>query len=67
MTNCGERIACPTSIAGAGSSPSNCGGYGDACTACTAFRDANSAALMIANDRLLATNAALLTVYREGK
>jgi acyl-CoA dehydrogenase len=31
------------------------------------LRDATSAALMIANDRLLATNAALLTVYREGK
>ena len=31
------------------------------------FRDAHSAALMIANDRLLATNAALLLVYREGK
>ena len=31
------------------------------------LRDAHSAALMIANDRLLATNAALLLVYREGK
>ena len=31
------------------------------------LRDAYSAALMIANDRLLATNAALLLVYREGK
>ncbi len=31
------------------------------------LRDAHSAALMIANDRLLATNAALLTVHREGK
>jgi acyl-CoA dehydrogenase len=30
------------------------------------LRDAHSAALMIANDRLLATNAALLLVYREG-
>jgi acyl-CoA dehydrogenase len=31
------------------------------------LRDAHSAALMIANDRLHATNAALLLVYREGK
>ena len=31
------------------------------------LRDAHSAALMIANDRLLATNAALLSVYREAK
>jgi acyl-CoA dehydrogenase len=31
------------------------------------LRDAHSAALMIANDRLLATNSALLLVYREGK
>ena len=31
------------------------------------LRDAYSAALMIANDRLHATNAALLLVYREGK
>jgi len=31
------------------------------------LRDANSAALMIANDRILATNAALLLVHREGK
>jgi len=31
------------------------------------LRDAHSAALMIANDRLLATNAALLLVHREGK
>ncbi len=31
------------------------------------LRDACSAELMIANDRLLATNAALLLVYREGK
>jgi len=31
------------------------------------LRDAQSAALMIANDRLHATNAALLLVYREGK
>jgi hypothetical protein len=31
------------------------------------LRDAHSAALMIANDRLLATNAALLLVYREAK
>ena len=31
------------------------------------LRDAHSAALMIANDRLLANNAALLLVYREGK
>jgi acyl-CoA dehydrogenase len=31
------------------------------------LRDAYSAALIIANDRLLATNAALLLVYREGK
>jgi len=31
------------------------------------LRDAHSAALMIANDRLYATNAALLLVYREGK
>jgi acyl-CoA dehydrogenase len=30
------------------------------------LRDAHSAALMIANDRLHATNAALLTVHREG-
>lgn len=30
------------------------------------LRDTHSAALMIANDRLLATNAALLLVYREG-
>jgi acyl-CoA dehydrogenase len=29
------------------------------------LRDANSAALMIANDRILATNASLLTVYRD--
>jgi len=42
---------------------SNCGPYSVA----RHLRDANSAALMIANDRLLATNAALLTVYREGK
>jgi acyl-CoA dehydrogenase len=32
-----------------------------------ALRDAYSAALMIANDRLHATNAALLLVHREGK
>jgi acyl-CoA dehydrogenase len=31
------------------------------------LRDAHSAALMIANDRLHATNAALLLVHREGK
>jgi acyl-CoA dehydrogenase len=31
------------------------------------LRDAYSATLMIANDRLHATNAALLLVYREGK
>jgi len=31
------------------------------------LRDAHSAALMIANDRLQATNAALLLVHREGK
>jgi acyl-CoA dehydrogenase len=31
------------------------------------LRDAHSAAIMIANDRLHATNAALLLVYREGK
>ncbi len=31
------------------------------------LRDAHSAALMIANDRMHATNAALLLVYREGK
>ncbi|MCU1338398.1 MAG: acyl-CoA dehydrogenase [Bryobacterales bacterium] len=31
------------------------------------LRDAHSAPLMIANDRLHATNAALLLVYREGK
>jgi len=31
------------------------------------LRDAHSAALMIANDRLRATNAALLLVHREGK
>jgi acyl-CoA dehydrogenase len=31
------------------------------------LRDAQSAVLMIANDRLHATNAALLTVHREGK
>src|SRR6185437_10647051 len=31
------------------------------------LRDAYSAALMIANDRLLATNAALLMVHREAK
>ncbi len=31
------------------------------------LRDAHSAALMIANDRLLATNSALLLVHREGK
>jgi len=31
------------------------------------LRDAHSAVLMIANDRLHATNAALLLVYREGK
>ncbi|HTS76053.1 MAG TPA: acyl-CoA dehydrogenase family protein [Bryobacteraceae bacterium] len=31
------------------------------------LRDAHSAVLMIANDRLHATNAALLTVHREGK
>jgi len=31
------------------------------------LRDAHSAALMIANDRLYATNAALLLAYREGK
>jgi acyl-CoA dehydrogenase len=29
------------------------------------LRDANSAALMIANDRILATNASLLTIYRD--
>jgi acyl-CoA dehydrogenase len=29
------------------------------------LRDAHSAALMIANDRILATNASLLTVYRD--
>jgi acyl-CoA dehydrogenase len=29
------------------------------------LRDINSAALMIANDRILATNASLLTVYRD--
>ncbi len=34
---------------------------------CRQLRDAHSAALMIANDRLLATNAALLLVYREAK
>jgi acyl-CoA dehydrogenase len=32
-----------------------------------ALRDAHSAALMIANDRLYATNASLLLVHREGK
>src|SRR5262249_9552389 len=32
-----------------------------------ALRDAYSAALMIANDRLHATNASLLLVHREGK
>ncbi len=42
---------------------SNCGPY----SVTRQLRDATSAALMIANDRLLATNAALLTVYREGK
>jgi acyl-CoA dehydrogenase len=31
------------------------------------LRDAHSAALMISNDRLHATNAALLLVHREGK
>jgi len=31
------------------------------------LRDAHSAALMIANDRLHATNSALLLVHREGK
>jgi acyl-CoA dehydrogenase len=31
------------------------------------LRDAHSAALMIANDRLYATNAALLLIHREGK
>lgn len=31
------------------------------------LRDAHSAALMIANDRLLATNASLLLIHREGK
>jgi len=31
------------------------------------LRDAHSAALMIANDRLLATNSTLLLVHREGK
>ena len=31
------------------------------------LRDAHSAALMIANDRILATNAALLLVHREGR
>jgi acyl-CoA dehydrogenase len=31
------------------------------------LRDAHSAALMIANDRILATNASLLLVHREGK
>src|SRR5262249_38942279 len=31
------------------------------------LRDSLSAALMIANDRIHATNAALLLVYREGK
>jgi acyl-CoA dehydrogenase len=29
------------------------------------LRDAHSAGLMIANDRILATNASLLTVYRD--
>jgi acyl-CoA dehydrogenase len=42
---------------------SNCGPYSVA----RHLRDASSAALMIANDRLIATNAALLTVYREGQ
>jgi acyl-CoA dehydrogenase len=41
----------------------NCGPYSVA----RQLRDAGSAALQIANDRLHATNAALLTVYREGK
>jgi acyl-CoA dehydrogenase len=31
------------------------------------LRDAHSAAIMIANDRILATNASLLLVHREGK
>lgn len=31
------------------------------------LRDAHSAALMIANDRILATNASLLTIYRDTK
>ena len=31
------------------------------------LRDAHSAALMIANDRLYSTNASLLLVHREGK
>jgi acyl-CoA dehydrogenase len=31
------------------------------------LRDAHSAALMVSNDRLHATNAALLLVHREGK
>jgi acyl-CoA dehydrogenase len=34
---------------------------------CRQLRDAHSAALMIANDRLIATNAALLLVYRGTK
>jgi len=44
-------------------------GYGNACPYSVGrhLRDAHSAALMIANDRLHATNAALLLVHREGK